>query len=187
MTDGSVPAAAAPTPAASVSGNGVPTLAAPQPTFGRLELVRVRDYWASEERDFTPWLAQAENLSLLGETVGLTLQLQRRLAGLRASDRATRDDLGELRLHVEALLAESRRHETLAKPVQPPCLFNTGCCSFGDGDITGLEIASEEIRLVRWAAADDEGETGSKNRWRPPRRVALEHAPLRRVFDEVGH
>lgn len=37
-----------------------------------------------------------------------------------------------------------------AVTVTPPCYFNTGCCSFPDGDITGLEIADREIRLVRW-------------------------------------
>lgn len=31
-----------------------------------------------------------------------------------------------------------------------PCYFNTGCCSYGDGDITGLELADGVIRLVRW-------------------------------------
>jgi hypothetical protein len=31
-----------------------------------------------------------------------------------------------------------------------PAYFNTGCCSFGDGDITGLEIVDGKIRLVRW-------------------------------------
>ena len=37
-------------------------------------------------------------------------------------------------------------------PVMPktPCYFNTGCCSFGDGDITGLEISGGALRLVRW-------------------------------------
>ena len=34
--------------------------------------------------------------------------------------------------------------------VSPPCYFNTGCCSFPDGDITGLEIADGQVRLVRW-------------------------------------
>jgi UDP-2,3-diacylglucosamine pyrophosphatase LpxH len=32
-----------------------------------------------------------------------------------------------------------------------PCYFNSGCCSFADGDITGLEISSGEIRLVKWS------------------------------------
>jgi hypothetical protein len=32
----------------------------------------------------------------------------------------------------------------------PPCYYNTGCCSFGDGDVTGIEIADGKIRLIRW-------------------------------------
>jgi len=31
-----------------------------------------------------------------------------------------------------------------------PGYFNTGCCCYEDGDITGLEIAGGEIRLIRW-------------------------------------
>jgi UDP-2,3-diacylglucosamine pyrophosphatase LpxH len=31
-----------------------------------------------------------------------------------------------------------------------PCFFNAGCCSFADGDITGIEISEGRIRLVRW-------------------------------------
>ena len=37
-----------------------------------------------------------------------------------------------------------------------PCYFNTGCSSYDDGDITGIEIADGEIRLVRWP--DEDGE-----------------------------
>ncbi|NND93250.1 MAG: hypothetical protein HKN45_00175 [Flavobacteriales bacterium] len=33
-----------------------------------------------------------------------------------------------------------------------PFYFNSGCCSFSDGDITGLEIADGHIRLVKWTA-----------------------------------
>jgi predicted phosphodiesterase len=36
-----------------------------------------------------------------------------------------------------------------------PCYFNTGCCCYSDGDITGIEIEQGEIRLVRWP--DDAG------------------------------
>ena len=31
-----------------------------------------------------------------------------------------------------------------------PGYFNTGCCCFNDGDITGIEIAGGFIRLIRW-------------------------------------
>jgi hypothetical protein len=37
----------------------------------------------------------------------------------------------------------------------PPCYFNTGCCSFPDGDVTGIEIADGKIRLVRWPSDDE--------------------------------
>lgn len=31
-----------------------------------------------------------------------------------------------------------------------PTYFNTGCCCFSDGDITGIEIADGSIRLIKW-------------------------------------
>ncbi|MBI1782025.1 MAG: metallophosphoesterase, partial [Sphingobacteriales bacterium] len=32
-----------------------------------------------------------------------------------------------------------------------PTYFNTGCCCFSDGDITGIEIADGMIRLIKWS------------------------------------
>ena len=40
--------------------------------------------------------------------------------------------------------------EAVALPGTKPSYFNTGCCSFSDRSITGIEIAGGEIRLVRW-------------------------------------
>lgn len=45
-------------------------------TLGRLLRVELREIWQSESSHFTPWLARAENLSLLGETLGIDLQLE---------------------------------------------------------------------------------------------------------------
>ena len=39
-------------------------------TLGRLQPVDLRDFWADEAREFTPWLALPENLKLLGEASG---------------------------------------------------------------------------------------------------------------------
>jgi hypothetical protein len=55
-----------------------------------------------------------------------------------------------------------------------PCYFNTGCCSFGDGDITGIEITRGEIRLVRWP--DDTGR---------PKAKALESAKISKIFEQL--
>jgi hypothetical protein len=54
-----------------------------------------------------------------------------------------------VRAELEYARTGVRRPEEVAT-VSPPCYFNTGCCSFPDGDITGLEIGDDEIRLVRW-------------------------------------
>jgi hypothetical protein len=46
------------------------------PTLGRLEKVELRNAWIGESTHFTPWLAQPENLRLLGDTVGIELEFE---------------------------------------------------------------------------------------------------------------
>ncbi|MGB8190911.1 MAG: metallophosphoesterase [Chitinophagaceae bacterium] len=55
-----------------------------------------------------------------------------------------------------------------------PSYFNTGCCCFFDGDITGIEIAEGDIRLIKW----EETKEGSKRR-------LLEHSPLGYIFEKL--
>lgn len=43
-------------------------------SLGRLEKIDLRDIWRSEAQDFTPWLAQSENLSLLAEALDMELE-----------------------------------------------------------------------------------------------------------------
>ena len=45
-------------------------------TLGRLERVELRHIWETEDRDFTPWLAREEHLQILGDTIGLELELE---------------------------------------------------------------------------------------------------------------
>lgn len=44
--------------------------------LGRLKRVDLRDIWSSEASDFTPWLAQEKNLAVLGDALGLDLELE---------------------------------------------------------------------------------------------------------------
>jgi predicted phosphodiesterase len=39
-------------------------------------------------------------------------------------------------------------------PMPEPCYFNTGCCRFDDGDITGMELENGVLRLIKWSAPE---------------------------------
>ena len=45
--------------------------------LGKLEKVDPRSVWKDEALDFTPWLAQEENLALLGDEIGVNIKLIR--------------------------------------------------------------------------------------------------------------
>jgi len=46
------------------------------PKLGRLQRVPLRKAWKREDTGFTPWLAEAENIALLGETIGIELEVE---------------------------------------------------------------------------------------------------------------
>ena len=55
---------------------GLPEEGSAMAQLGRLRKVELRSVWQSEASHFTPWLAQEENLQLLGEAIGLELELE---------------------------------------------------------------------------------------------------------------
>jgi UDP-2,3-diacylglucosamine pyrophosphatase LpxH len=83
-------------------------------------------------------------------------ELERKLEELRSSPSPDAEEIARLRAQLELARAEERGGDPPPTPIDPPCYFNTGCCSFGDGDVTGIEIADGEMRLVRWP--NDAGE-----------------------------
>ena len=45
--------------------------------LGKLSQVDLRKFWDNEAQDFTPWLAQEENLELLGQAINMELELEK--------------------------------------------------------------------------------------------------------------
>ena len=43
--------------------------------LGRLTHVDLRSYWQREDTHFTPWLSQEDNISLLGDTIDMDLEV----------------------------------------------------------------------------------------------------------------
>ena len=78
----------------------------------------------------------------------------------------------------------ARRPET-SVTVTPPCYFNAGCCSFPDGDITGVELADNEIRLVRWPANLRELQREGSDELHVEKRI-LARERLEAIVDAVG-
>jgi predicted phosphodiesterase len=55
-----------------------------------------------------------------------------------------------------------------------PTYFNTGCCCFSDGDITGVEIADNHIRLIKWSS-----QTGQ------PQKTVLEEITIEKLIEDL--
>lgn len=62
-----------------------------------------------------------------------------------------------------------------ARSQEQPCYLNSGCCSFSDGSLTAIEIASGAIRLVRWRMTA-----------KRPQRDVLARARLKRLLADVA-
>lgn len=81
--------------------------------------------------------------------------------------------VAELAAELEWIMAQQQQSPADLPIIEfkKPSYFNTGCCAFLDGDVTGLEFSDGEIRLVRWP--DDED---------VPKPKVLVKAKLRDVF-----
>ena len=44
--------------------------------LGKIRKIDLRDVWASESSDFTPWLAKEENIAMLGDAIGMDLEVE---------------------------------------------------------------------------------------------------------------
>jgi len=85
-------------------------------SLGRLEPVNLREYWQDEARDFTNWLAEEGNLSLLSDALGMDLELEgvEVAVGPYKADIVARDLSSDSRVVIENQL-EKTNHDHLGK------------------------------------------------------------------------
>ena len=50
--------------------------------LGKLEKVDIREIWKKEAKDFTTWLAREDNLTLLSDEIGISMNLIKTEAGV---------------------------------------------------------------------------------------------------------
>jgi hypothetical protein len=113
------------------------------------------------------WAGQTHVQQLEAELIS---QLARRDAGDTAADL----DIERIRTKLATLRDTPATLAELAP--RKPAYFNTGCCKFSDGDITGIEIADGELRLIKWSPPGADGQA---------HRTVLRHATLRSLFGQL--
>lgn len=82
---------------------------------------------------------------------------------------------------IESLQKEIERRKQeyagkkIVKTMAKPTYFNSGCCCYSDGDITGIEIHDGFMRLVKWKCVDGKGH-----------KTVLEESPLFYLFEQIN-
>ena len=90
----------------------------------------------------------------------------------------TADTTASVEAQRQALVAAIEERREKSPPCNDtekaiPCYFNTGCCKYESGNITGIELVDGDIRLVRWRK-----DSGA--------REVLERASIRSIFRELS-
>ena len=121
--------------------------------------------WSSQQNDLL--LITGHTHQPVFESLTRLERLYSKLAAARAEHKA------EL---IKALEAEIKLRQYAPDNFQSmvPSYFNSGCCCFNDGDITGIEIADEKIRLIKWEEQKGKSE-----------RIVLEEVTLEEVVKQI--
>lgn len=110
------------------------------------------------------WVAQKKNILLITghthqpvfESLTHIESLYRKLAIAKEAHDTTTIENIEAEIHLKKLEGQTIPDFAAYKSTY----FNSGCCCFDDGDITGIEIADSMIRLIKW----EYDATGSSHR-----------------------
>ncbi len=100
------------------------------------------------------WSSHQKNLVLItGHTHQPVFESLTRLERLRRQESIKRAKNSENQTNPANTANLSTEFNDLFSKIKPT-YFNTGCCCFADGDITGIEISDGNICLVKWEEID---------------------------------
>jgi UDP-2,3-diacylglucosamine pyrophosphatase LpxH len=143
---------------------------------GRLDRVMAR--WADERQDPVVMIAGHTHRPVVPGTMPPDVkkalpEREREYAAAKSNGNLTA--LADARAALELARVRVHRDSGYRPPKQArPAYFNSGCCSYGDGDVTGLVIEGGRIKLVRWL--DNDGK---------PAAQVLADRDLRKILSEV--
>ena len=125
------------------------------------------------------WTAQQNNMALItGHThqpvFNSLTHLERTYIRLDEARKNGHQDIVQ-KLEAELIAGKISGDTSPRQVYSKNTYFNTGCCCFNDGDITGIEIGDGKIRLIKWKFIKD---VGSK-------RFVLEETELTHLLDTI--
>lgn len=117
--------------------------------LGKIKVIKdLRSVWKNEANDFTKWLANEENINLLGDELGLSLQVQETEAGVgsyRLDILATEtSEENEVKVVIENQL-ESTNHDHLGKIITYASGYNAKYIIW-----IVKEAREEHIQAINW-------------------------------------
>jgi hypothetical protein len=139
------------------------------PSLGRLQKVDIREIWRNEAADFTPWLPEPENIKLLGDTIGMELEVEavEKNAGRFFADILCKDTASDRFVVIENQI-EGTDHDHLGKTITYAAGLQATAMvwiakHFGEehraaldwlNEITGAEVAFFGLEIESWKIGD---------------------------------
>jgi len=137
--------------------------------LGRLEKVDIREIWKNEATDFTPWLAQPDSIKLLGDIIGMELEVEavEKDVGRYYADILCKDTASDRYVVIENQV-ESTDHDHLGKTITYAAGLGATALvwiakHFADehraaldwlNEITGADVAFFGLEIEAWRIGD---------------------------------
>ena len=114
--------------------------------LGDLKKLDARDIWPSESQDFTPWLAKPDNMALLGDAIGLELEIESTevAVGPYSADILAKDTGTDRYVVIENQL-EKTNHDHLGKAITYASTLDAGAIVW-----IAAQFTEEHKRALDW-------------------------------------